>query len=51
MKKKYITPKSLIVTVAAENILAGSLDVDNTPQNNKTGDAKERLFEYTDEEY
>lgn len=49
MKKTYITPKAEVVTLGTHNILADSLDIDDTPQNNIHGDAK--LMDLDDWEY
>ena len=49
MKKTYIAPKSVSITVSAEKILAGSLGVNNTPQNGVSGDAKELIFDDMDD--
>lgn len=48
MKKKYVTPNSITINVAAKSMIAGSLDVENTPQNGLNGDAKFRTDDYLD---
>lgn len=38
MKKEYIQPRCSVSVVEAEQMLAVSLEVDNTPENDMTGD-------------
>ena len=40
MKKTYITPKSKATKLEGNELLAGSLGVNNAPKNNVVGDAK-----------
>ena len=41
MKKQYIQPAFLQVTMAAKTFMATSLPVDDNPQNGVSGDVKE----------
>lgn len=41
MKKTYIPPKSVVVTIESDAILInGSINIDNTPQGGVVGDVK-----------
>lgn len=46
MKKQYIAPEAKEIKVNISGILAGSLDVDNDPNNGVSGDAKSVIFDY-----
>lgn len=48
MKKTYTTPKSIIISVVTEELLAGSLNVDNQARNGVSGDAKGMNDEWED---
>lgn len=53
MKKKYVSPSGRLIRLAEEsNLLADSLQVDETPQNNLRGDSNRKRFtawDYMDE--
>ena len=42
MKKHYISPNTEVVFIAQTLLTSVSMKVDNNPQNNVSGDAKER---------
>jgi len=53
MKKTYIAPSVDVTHIVTEQMVAASLNINNTPTNDVSGDVKERgdwdIFDYEEE--